>query len=239
MNTVIARLAVAFALAAVPVAAVAAEGAEFSFGLRAGFFHMDLDRAYEGMIPTHIAEMDGDISESSRPGWKTVPVLSQQVRPLKHLAFELTERWWQVAVKGLFPQSPRLNYRMSKTVIPVDLLVKGVLPLGRSERFMMSFGAGPGLYTVINDERGWFGSGHDVDPAVGLRMRGGFEFRVSPHVGLRLDAGGDIFDIPQKNIVMEDGGKGGGFTFTCGVEIILDPKYFTGAPDPGDRRIEE
>lgn len=196
-------------------AVAAAQG--LSLGAGAGIFVYGDQNAYEGRATRYLANLGGQTGSSRRADWAVIPVLTQGWRFSPYLGLELKERVWQTAVKGTFDASPELNYRLARTVVPLTLALALTGTNSESDAGV-SITAGPGLYVIATDERGWFGSGSGTTARPGAHLTGGFFIRFFEQWYARADIGWDWFNLPKQNAFMDDGGPGGGITVTGGVE---------------------
>jgi hypothetical protein len=207
-------------LAVLAAPAAAAAENEISLGAGVGIFAFSDGRSYEGRATRFLSNLGAGTGDSRHADWAIVPVLTQSWRFHRYLAVELTERYWESAAKGVSAASPDMSYRLAKSVWPITLALKAV---GTNEDMDagVTASAGPGMYIVATDERGWFGKGGGTGARLGVHLTGGFFVRLGDSWFVRGDLAWDWFTLDTQNRLMNDGGNGGGLTVTGGIEYRL------------------
>ncbi|MBI5529288.1 MAG: hypothetical protein HY897_23430 [Deltaproteobacteria bacterium] len=184
---------------------------EFSFGIGVGVFAFDDGVAYEGRALSYLSGLGADTGDSRRADWAVVPVLTQSWKFHENLGVEVRERFWQSAARGRFDANPGLDFRFARSVVPFTLsLAASVANNGNDAG--VSLLAGPGLYVVSSDLRGFLGTEDSIAARPGVLVSGGFFVRVSESLYVRGDVCWDWFDLPRTSELLKDGGNGGGFT---------------------------
>ena len=118
-------------------------------------------------------------------------------------ALEVRTRLLSTSASGTFEGLSTLDFEISRTVIPIQLLPRVTVdggPLG------FALGIGPGLYYSRSRQRGHLGDGQSSEFTFGFAAEAALALHASDHVVLELTAKREHFELGQTNALIQNGG---------------------------------
>ncbi|MGK0359425.1 MAG: hypothetical protein ACI9U2_001727 [Bradymonadia bacterium] len=153
-----------------------------------------------GDLPTIVDALDGQFEQQEGA---LRPALRLGYQFSEWFALEARTRLLSTSASGTFEGLSTLDYDISKTVIPVQLLPRLTLD---SAYVGLALGIGPGLYFIRTHEGGHLGEGRSSQFTVGLSSEVALAIHLSDRVVAELTLNRETFELSQTNALIRDGG---------------------------------
>lgn len=137
----------------------------------------------------------------------------------EYISLIAKQRYFSTKVAADFYFQPMMNFELSKNIVPINIGAK--LNLRIDEIFGFYFELLPGFYIIDNFEKGYFGTSHTRDINIGANFGFGGDFVIKDKINISLGFLYEMFEVNQKNIILEDGGEGGGIGISLKVGILF------------------
>lgn len=154
-----------------------------------------------------------------------VPILSQAFARSYYdgkvrFGVEVSERWWWVWSDSRNGVVPSASHRIDRSVLAIDALATAAVVVRRQLSTIFT-GVGPALYWLGTRQRGWFGDERVVDVAFGVRAVIGYRVALSRRVAFVSDVSYETYRVPQRNVVLADGGTAPAVSIAMRLEVSL------------------
>ncbi len=192
-----------------------AEG--FFFGAEINALGID-EKSYIGKNTREIVKnLNGKISDESSGALAIGFYEGYQVN--EYFSIMARQRYFSVGSSADFYTQNSMNFEISKNVVPLNAGVR--LRLGMDEVFGLFADILPGIYIVDSFENGFFGTNHKRNLSFGASLGFGGDFIIKEKVNIGIGLMYEWFSVPQGNIILEDGGDGGGIGLVLRVGALF------------------
>ncbi len=189
----------------------------FFMGAKLGAISTD-DYAYTGKNTGEIiANLNGEINEEKNDVF--IVGLYEGYYKNEYAAIIFQQRYFSRKISSEFFHQPTMNFEIARNVVPLNAGVR--LKINVDSSFGFFFEALPGIYIVDTFEQGYFANYHSRDNYFGFNISVGGDFVFNDNINISLGITYDSFQIDKRNLILEDGGDGGGMGILLNTGVIF------------------
>ncbi|MCX7959267.1 MAG: hypothetical protein N3B13_09495 [Deltaproteobacteria bacterium] len=179
---------------------------DFYFGVEINSLVIN-EKSYFGSETKEIVKnLRGDIQDKTPVAF--IAGLYEVYNIGEHVSLVARQRYFSSKTSAEFSTQNYMNFNISKNIVLLNAGIRFRLMLDDIFGFYAEIL--PGTYIIDSFENGYFGNYHDRDVSFGANFGFGGDFIVKQKINIGMGIIYEHFSIPQKNIILEDGGDGGG-----------------------------
>lgn len=137
----------------------------------------------------------------------------------EYFAVIARQRYFSVRGSADFYTQNSMNFEISKNVVPLNAGVR--LRLKLDEVFGLFAEILSGIYIIDSFENGFFGTYHKRDMSFGAGLGFGGDFIIREKVNIAIGLTYEWFSVAQSNLILEDGGDGGGIGLVLMMGLVF------------------